>query len=122
MKVKVFAELSPTENVKKVEKAIKNIFPRLDLRIKDKKIFGEGNEDIFEKFCKILENQKIRTTANSILKEGIEKNKMIFYLNRQAAFAGKVNFCRDCALGPIVVKVEGKDLENFVDKISPKIE
>ncbi|MBN1785920.1 MAG: hypothetical protein JW825_02870 [Candidatus Methanofastidiosa archaeon] len=119
MRVTVRARINPTEDEEKVIKAIKNIFPNIELLNDDEYLVGESGalEDL--SMLKVLiDAQSIRDSARKAIRNGKDGDGTRIHLNRQAAFVGKVNFSSDSPLGPIVVKIRG-DLDDMLDYLAP---
>jgi predicted RNA binding protein with dsRBD fold (UPF0201 family)/dephospho-CoA kinase len=106
-----------TESQEKVERAILNIFPDAVLERLDD--FIEGTSSTLETFSTLLRMQRIRATAKTELMKGIALDSFEFYLNKQVAMAGKVNFSQD-PLGPIFVRVKTPLPEKLIDTITDK--
>ncbi|MEN2974291.1 MAG: RNA-binding domain-containing protein [Candidatus Caldarchaeales archaeon] len=123
MKIRVEAEVYPTESRDRVIIAVKNLFPSLSLRIEalgDMEIvLGEGDDlSILENLKNMLRMRKIRAAAKSILKQSIVNGRIIFYMNKQAAFAGQASFTEpfiESPLPPIKVEVEAEDLDKIIE-------
>lgn len=120
MKVEIKSDLNPTESPEKLSCALKNIFPSADFSCRENLFLAEGDQKIVEHLSSLLEKQRIRDSANVHLRLKAHHGHLKFFLNKQAAFVGKVNFCSDCAMGPIMVEIEGEDLPQFIDRISPR--
>lgn len=120
MKAEIKSDLNPTESHEKLLVALKNIFPSAEFCLNGKTFCAEGEEGLLSHFSFLLEKQRIRDSANVHLRLKIHHGHLTFFLNKQAAFVGKVNFCSDCAMGPIIVSLEGENLSEFIDKISPR--
>ena len=104
-----------TESQEKVEHAILNIFPDAVLeRVDD---FIKGTSSTLETFSILLRTQRIRTTAKTELMKGLAFDSFEFYLNKQVAMVGKVNFSQD-PLGPILVRVTTPLPEKLIDTIT----
>lgn len=117
MELSVKSEFHPTEDRKKVLRAVENLFPSLEFKEKAGSFMGEGaDRNDLAAFKELLKLQQIRATARTFLERRAEDDKLEFQLNKQAAFAGKVNFVDfDIALGPIEVRIKDKDLAGLVD-------
>ncbi|MGD2250841.1 MAG: RNA-binding domain-containing protein [Candidatus Methanofastidiosia archaeon] len=109
-----------TESESKVNKALKNIFPALEFTPSEKG-FTATSDDLksLAHLKELLKSQKIRSTANYILKNSLLDNELVFYLNKQAAYMGKVNFSENCPLDPITVNITGNNLYDIIDSLSP---
>jgi len=120
-KVKVFADVKSTEDPEKVKKSIINIFPDIEIEEKDNEIIGYSeNEDVLSRFIELVYSDAIRDSVNMVLKEGTQGTKISFSMNKQAAFAGRVNLSKVSSLGPIKVKIYVEDPYDFIDRIVPK--
>ena len=83
------------------------------------KIILEGKDQpSLERFRMILQRDRIRAAARSILRRSVEGNRIVFYLNKQAAYAGHVSFSApegESPLGPIHVIVETGNPDQLID-------
>jgi len=120
MIIKLKSKIKPTEDEKKVIKAVKNIFKDAKVVVEDNWLIGEA-EDI-SRFKELLRSQAILDTARMVLEKGIVGNSTKFNINKQAAFAGLVNFDKDIH-GGIFVKLIAEESENLmklIKDIAPK--
>ena len=116
MRVEVSATVNPTESVERVSQALESIFPAVEFKESGRRIVGENNDrNSLADFKELLKNQKIRDSARAFLLRATEKNKMVFQLNKQVAYVGKISFLDfEVALGAIEVSIEDDKLENLV--------
>ena len=125
MEVIIKAKVKPTEDKYKVKKAILNIFPRANLNfIKEDNEFGkwEGKTKSVDRLKELLRSQAILDAARTVLEKGMTENAVKFYLNKQAAFVGAVNFDIDTH-GGIFVKIiadKNEDIMKIVRDIAPR--
>lgn len=123
VEVRVEAEVYPTEDPEKVLEAVKKIFSEIDFSVRW--LNGSAIVEGMGKGLKVLENLKrlirerrIRTSARQILKSSIVfSDKLIFNLNKQAAYAGKVSFTEpylESPLPPIKVEIKSNDIEGVI--------
>ncbi|ABL78097.1 RNA-binding domain-containing protein [Thermofilum pendens] len=133
MKVVVRAPFYPTESLEKVLSSIFNLF---DAPKESCAVVGEGkgryiecvfhNHKPLEKFRRLLRQQRILDAARSYVERGLREGEVKFYLNKQAAFAGKVSFCTyeagESPLGSIIVVIElGKcSPDEFLNWLAPR--
>ena len=115
-KIIISADVHPTEDEKKVLKAIQNLFNVQLAPIKNRvkknstiQLFFEGDESLLNKF-KVKIRQK---GSQEILKILLERNKVLnttyILLNKQAAFVGQISFCEnydESPLGSIKIEIE----------------
>jgi predicted RNA binding protein with dsRBD fold (UPF0201 family) len=115
IKTKIF----PTEDIKKVESAIKNIFSKADIRPMDDRVFAESTD--IEGFVEFLAQERIRDTAREHIRKYRINDSAKFYLNKQAAYKGHLSFCGplDESLGSIEVQIELTDWDGFYKSLSP---
>lgn len=126
MNVKVTAEsnVTPTEDDAKVERALHKIFPSATIekitRTDDTVVFtvhGSGVE-FLSTLRSLIKQEQIRTAARSILFSSTRGERIRVYLNKQAAFVGRVSFCEpvgESPLGPISIEIESSDTQSVID-------
>jgi predicted RNA binding protein with dsRBD fold (UPF0201 family) len=120
MILEISVPIHDTESESKVKKAVKNLFPLIEVTVSEEGLYGTSNDmTSLDRLKELLEVQKIRSTAHTILKRSLSGDSLTFYLNKQAAFMGKVNFSEDCPLDPITVSLTGEDLPALIDHMSP---
>ena len=126
--VEVEAIVNPTEELEKVEKALKNIFPTMafeSISMDNERILLKGRSEEVQSLSnlrEILKQERIRNTARSIMLSSITDNCIVFSLNKQAAYAKHVSFSDpeiESSLGSIKVKIVAKDLIHLLDWLSP---
>ena len=121
-KVQVSCQINPSEDPSKVETAILNIFPDLEISISDKLLLGKSNG--MNTLSNISESIRSKNTKNiyqRILKKNSNENSTWFYLNKQAAFVNTVSLCNESnesPLGPIKVVLEGNNIENIIQSLT----
>ena len=122
MRLRIEAEVKPTESREKVEAAIKKIFPTLELSQTENLLAGESTRaESLDRLHQLLRQQAIRDSARSMMLRGRQGSVVQFMLNRQAAFVGKVSFSGgESPLGPIVVTLEAPDIERLIDYLAPR--
>ena len=122
--VSVESLVNPTEDPSKVERALHNIFPSARVArtslgddVTRFEVRGDGFE-FLSTLRSLIRQGRIRSAARSILLKGNSGNRIQFYLNKQAAFAGRVSFCApvgESPLGPISIRVETDDVDRVID-------
>jgi len=128
IKVHVEVEINPTESEEKVKQAVENIFGNIPTEIKPSHkgnlltAEAEGSE-AFTKVYNLLRRERIRDATRGVLFEGIDGKTIVFFLNKQVAYAGHISFSKETAespLGPIKVKVTCRNPKEFIDWLAPK--
>jgi predicted RNA binding protein with dsRBD fold (UPF0201 family) len=123
---KVIAKKHPTESFRKIATALNAILEGEVLEEKvgdDTYLFIEKkNYSALEKIYELVRQQRILDVARKTLRNGIVGNSTIFYINKQVAYVGKINFCDEIGespLGPIRVELEHENIEQLVDWLTP---
>ena len=121
-KVQVSCQINPSEDPSKVETAILNIFPDLEISISDKLLIGKSNGmNTLSNISKSIRSKNTKNIYQRILKKNSNENSTWFYLNKQAAFVNTVSLCNESnesPLGPIKVVLEGNDIENIIQSLT----
>ena len=121
-KVQVSCQINPSEDPSKVETAILNIFPDLEISISDKLLIGKSNYmNTLSNISESIHSKNTKNIYQRILKKNSNENSTWFYLNKQAAFVNTVSLCNESnesPLGPIKVVLEGNDIENIIQSLT----
>ena len=121
-KVQVSCQINPSEDPSKVETAILNIFPDLEISIRDKLLIGKSNDmNTLSNISESIHSKNTKNIYQRILKKNSNENSTWFYLNKQAAFVNTVSLCNESnesPLGPIKVVLEGNDIENIIQSLT----
>lgn len=128
MQIHVQARVHPTEDLEKVQQAVRNIFPKVDFQVSEigeAKYLLSGKADGLEPLEAIrdlLRRQQIRGAARSVFFAGLRGNTIRVHLNKQVAFVNKVSFCSEegeSPLGPITLEVDARDAIQVIDLVAP---
>jgi predicted RNA binding protein with dsRBD fold (UPF0201 family) len=122
------SDILPTEDEFKVERAVRNIFPLIEIRLEENKgrrIKGQAQGlKVLSEFRSLLKRNNIRAAARSIMLTSISASNMTVALNKQAAYAGHVSFTADpneSPLGPIILIIQSPKLQKVIDwLVQPK--
>lgn len=130
MKITVQTEARLTEDENKVLRALYNIFtPEKIETIEEetRKIIRAYSTNInsLQKLKELIKKSYILDAARKVIRSApqFKQGIITFYLNKQAAYMGKVSFSapeKESALGPITITVETNDPYEFLDWIAPK--
>ena len=121
-KVQVSCQINTSEDPSKVETAILNIFPDLEISISDELLIGKSNDvNTLSNISESIHSKNTKNIYQRILKKNSNENSTWFYLNKQAAFVNTVSLCNESnesPLGPIKVVLEGNDIENIIQSLT----
>jgi len=122
-------EVNPTENLEKVKLAIENVFGAVEFEVHTRELGGtliataRGPEGL-TKLYNLLRRERIRNAARSVLFRGLDDKSIVFYLNKQVAYAGHVSFSEpmgESPLGPIKVKITCDNPRELIEWLAPRI-
>jgi len=128
VEVQVEAEINPTEDEAKVKRAVENMFSNLEFEVKPQRrgslLTGRAKGvDGLTKLFNLLRRERIRDAARSVFYRGLGDGSIVFYLNKQVAYAGHVSFSQpvgESPLGPITVKVRCNNPREIIDWLAPR--
>ncbi|MBK5112990.1 MAG: hypothetical protein KGD59_08210 [Candidatus Heimdallarchaeota archaeon] len=123
---KVITKKHPTESFRKIATALNAI---VEGEVLEEKVGEEtylyiekNNYSALEKLYELVRKQRILDVSRKTLRNNIVGQSTIFYVNKQVAFIGKINFCDEIGespLGPIRVELEHEKIEQLVDWLTP---
>jgi len=117
--IEIFASINPSEDPRKVESAILNIFPNCEIKSEKFSIKGISNDlHLLEKINDTIHSMQSQRSYSRAMKKNLDSNSTWFYLNKQAAFVGKIALCEESAespLGPIKVVVTSPTIDRVID-------
>lgn len=117
-KIEAYGSVNPSEDPKRVERAILNML--FDCEIKKGKFSISGISQNLESLEKIYETIHSRKSQNSLKKnmeKNLDHNTTWFYLNKQAAFADNVALCEEAdesPLGPIKIILTSQKIDKII--------
>ena len=117
-KIEIFCSVNPSEDPKKIESAILNIFAPCEIKNEKFSIIGKSNNlNSLEKIKESIHSMQSQRIYRKTLEKNIDKNSSWFYLNKQAAFANKVAICEESdesPLGPLKVILISTNLDRII--------
>lgn len=125
-KVRVEATVNPTEHLEKVKRAVENVFGAMNFEekpLKQGSLLIAETVNALTKLHNLLRRQRIRNAARTLLLQGMRGKTITFYLNKQAAYVGRVSFSSSAGespLGPIKVQIRCENPQEFIDWLAPK--
>ncbi|MEM4679118.1 MAG: RNA-binding domain-containing protein, partial [Candidatus Jordarchaeales archaeon] len=89
----------------------------------EERLVGEAEGiDSLRQIYEKLREQYIVEAARGVLKRNIRENELTFYLNKQAAYVGKLHFCapeRESPMGAIKVTIISNKINELVEWLCP---
>jgi uncharacterized protein len=120
-RVRVEAEISPSEDVEKVALAVLNVVggAQGSLEKSDAKVRFESSDlGCLDRLHDQLRDRHVRSAARRILLVGREGGRATVMLNRQAAAVGVIALCgtpEESPLGPVYLTIESRPLDGVID-------
>jgi len=120
-KIEMFCSVNPSEDPKKIKKAILNIFPYSITTTENFSISAQSNDlKSLEKIYEIIHTKQSQKIYRRNLEKNLENDTTWFYLNKQAAFVEKIAICEEAnesPLGPIKVILTSSYIDRIIDWI-----
>ncbi len=118
-KIDVYCTINSSEDQTKVEQAISNILPDIEIQINDDSLKATSqNLEILSNIFEVIHSHKIQRVYKRFLNNNLRNDSTWFYLNKQAAFSNTVSLCdeaEESALGPIKIVLTSKNIEEIID-------
>jgi len=116
--IEIFCSINHSEDPKKVELAISNLFPKCKFKTENFSIIGNSNTiNSLEKIHNSIHSMQFQRIYRRTLEKNSSNNSSWFYLNKQAAFANKVAICEESdesPLGPIKVNLTSSNFDRII--------
>ncbi|WP_297435912.1 RNA-binding domain-containing protein [Thermococcus sp.] len=123
--VEVETHVCPTEDLEKVKTAMLNLIPGLEFEVFEKEEYTiltgkTTSRKALQRLYELFRGQAILDTARSFLEDGYFGEEIILRVNKQAAYAGSVNFNEESPLGPITIIIRTKDPQGLMKWLAPR--
>jgi len=118
-KIDVYCTINPSEDQTKVEQAISNILPDIEIQINDDSLKATSqNLETLSNIFEVIHSHKIQRVYKRFLNNNLRNDSTWFYLNKQAAFSNTVSLCdeaEESPMGPIEIVLTSKNIEEIID-------
>ena len=118
-KIDAYCTINPSEDQTKVEQAISNILPDIEIQINDDSLKATSqNLETLSNIFEVIHSRKIQRVYRRFLGNNLRNDSTWFYLNKQAALSNTVALCDDedeSPLGPIKIVLTSKNIEEIID-------
>jgi hypothetical protein len=118
-KIEIFSLVNPSEDPKKIETAILNVFPNAKLKTDNVSITSISKDlHLLEKIYNVILSNHLQKIYQRQLEKNLENDLTWFYLNKQAAFVGTIALCEEAdesPLGPIKVILTSSNIDRIID-------
>ena len=117
--INIYSPVFPSEDPKKIQQSMQNLFIDIDLIIHDDSIKAISSTlESLEKIHEVIHSRKSQNNYRRQLNKNLIDDSTWFYLNKQAAFANVVALCSEAEespMGPIKVIIKSKNIENIIE-------
>ena len=118
-KIEILSSINSSEDPKKIEMAILNVFPDAKIKTDNFSIISNSKDlHLLEKIYDIIHSNQSQKIYQRQLEKNLENASTWFYLNKQAAFVGTVALCEEAEespLGPIKVVLTSSNIDRIID-------
>ena len=118
-KIEILSSINPSEDPKKVETAILNVFPNAKIKTDNFSIISNSKDlYLLEKIYDVIHSNQSQKIYQRQLEKNLDNNSTWFYLNKQAAFVGTISLCEEAEespLGPIKVILTSSNIDQIID-------
>jgi CRISPR-associated protein Cas8b1/Cst1 subtype I-B len=118
-KIEMFCSVNPSEDPKKIKKAISNIFTNSTIKTETFSISAQSkNLKSLEIIYETIHTKQSQKIYRRNLEKNLENDTTWFYLNKQAAFVEKIAICEEAdesPLGPIKVIITSSYIDRIID-------
>ncbi len=120
-KIEIFCPVNPSEDPKKIKKAISNVFTHLTIKTEIFSISAQSKDlKSLKKIYETIHTKQSQKNYRRNLEKNLENDTTWFYLNKQAAFVEKIAICEkadESPLGPIKVILTSSYIDQIIDWI-----
>lgn len=118
-KIEILSSINSSEDPKKIETAILNVFPDAKITTDNFSIISNSKDlHLLEKIYDVIHSNQSQKIYQRQLEKNLESDSTWFYLNKQAAFVGTVALCEEAEespLGPIKVVLTSSNIDRIID-------
>lgn len=118
-KIEILSSINSSEDPKKIETAILNVFPDAKITTDNFSIISNSKDlHLLEKIYDVIHSNQSQKIYQRQLEKNLENDSTWFYLNKQAAFVGTVALCEEAEespLGPIKVVLTSSNIDRIID-------
>jgi hypothetical protein len=120
-KIEMFCSINLSEDPKKIENAISNIFTNSTINTENFSVSAQSKDlNSLEKIYETIHTNHSQKIYRRNLEQNLENDITWFYLNKQAAFVEKIVICEkadESPLGPIKVVITSSNIDGIIDWI-----
>ena len=128
VRIRVEAEIRPTEDPEKVRRAVLNVFDPDTVRVERYGSYSllvaeSGSYQSLRKLYELLRRERILDAARSYMLKGMQPGMIVFRVNKQAALVGRLSFAdmdSEVPMGPITFIIETRRPMDVINWLAPE--
>lgn len=118
-KIDAYCAINPSEDQTKVEQAVSNILPDVEIQINNGSLKATSeNLETLSNIFEVIHSRKTQRVYRRFLNNNLRNGSTWFYLNKQAAFSNSIALCdneEESPMGPIKIVLTSKNIEDVID-------
>ena len=122
------ADIRPTESEEKVREAILRIFEPERVTIEGetgtRRIVMESSTlKSLERLHRLLRVERILDAARKVMRRGVQGDRIVFRLHKQALYAGRLSFVgsdSESPMGAVTITIEHPEPRRVIDWLAPR--
>ena len=118
-KIDAYCTINPSEDQTKVEQAVSNILPDVEIQINNDSLKATSeNLKTLSNIFEVIHSRKTQRVYRLFLNNNLRNDSTWFYLNKQAAFSNSIALCdneEESPMGPIKIVLTSKNIEDVID-------
>ena len=118
-KVEMFCSVNPSEDPEKIKKSISNVLPYSTIKTEFFLIIAQSKDlNSLERIYETIHLNNSQKIYRRNLEKNLKNDMTWFYINKQAAFVGKIAICEEAEespLGPIKVILTSPNIDEIID-------
>ncbi len=127
VRIVVEADIRPTEDEEKVRRALLNIIEPEIVRVEGERgtrriVMESSTLKSIEKLRYMLRAERILDAARKVMRRGIQGDRLVFHLHKQALFVGRISFVGsdvESPMGAVTVTIFHPEPARVVDWLAP---
>ena len=117
--IMIHASVNISEDPEKVKHAISNVLPFGEINLEESFVNAKSDDVAsLERIYETIHSKHFENIYRRNLEQNITNKNTWFYLNKQAAFVGKIAICKEedeSPLGPIKVTLKSSNIERLIE-------
>ena len=117
--IMIHASVNISEDPEKIKHAISNVLPFDQINLEESFVRAKSDDVAsLEKIYETIHSKHFENIYRRNLEQNTAHNTTWFYLNKQAAFVGKIAICKEedeSPLGPIKVTLKSSNIERLIE-------